>query len=141
MGAAIGLVLRTAPGWLKPSMMIGSVAGGSGDSGTMVCAPPPGMLKVIVCVSGSLLAHNIACLKVPTPLSSTLVTTYEHGMGVPEVAVAVAVAPVGVAVLVAVAVGVGVPVGVLVPPPPPIGTRATPRKAVFAAAVAIEVAL
>ena len=101
------------PGSVVPSIVTGSVTGGSGDAGAIVWAPPPGMLKVIRSAPRWALAALIAArrvhaatVQVAAPGSSVELTTKESG----------GMVGVGVSVLVAVAMGTGVlvDVGVLV---------------------------
>src|SRR6266446_138269 len=62
--------------------MTGSLIAGSAETGLIVWAPPPPMLKAIVSVPGFALASRIACLSEPAPLSCVLVTVNVCAVGV-----------------------------------------------------------
>jgi hypothetical protein len=55
-------------------MSIGSVIVGKADAGVMVKGPVPDILNATVLNTVFPFAFKIACLKVPAPLSATLVT-------------------------------------------------------------------
>jgi hypothetical protein len=57
-----------------PSIITGLVIGASGESGVIVCTPPGGMLKLIVCAPEFAFTSRIACVNEPAPLSLVLVT-------------------------------------------------------------------
>ena len=73
-GAAQPFVLAEAPGCEYPLIVTPSVLAGSAVAGTIVCTPPPVMLKAIVSGPGLALASRIACRSDPTPLSAVVVT-------------------------------------------------------------------
>ncbi len=84
--------MSTAPansGWVVPSMVTASVIVGSGVAGVMVCAPAPGIAKLIRSSPARPFASRMAWRSDPAPLSLVLVTTNVDGPAATTVVVVV----------------------------------------------------
>ena len=69
------------PPSVAPSIVTGTVIGGSGVVGLIVCGPPPGIAKTILAAPAPASADWIAVRNDPAPLLAFVVTVYTRAPG------------------------------------------------------------